>query len=196
MNTQQAQQLAVTDWTAAFAGLRGRLLAHLRRQLDDVSVAEDLLQEVFVKALAAQAGGQRPLNLSAWLYGIARNSLIDYYRAKRPTEALPETLQAEVPELDTAVQELAACLLPLARQLPAIYRSTLLAVDFEGRRLQEVADEQGVSLSAIKSRASRGRQLLKKGLLACCEVELSQQGAVLDYRRRGAGSCEDPSNCG
>ena len=80
---------------------------------------------------------------------------------------------------------------PLAQTLPRIYRETLLATDFDGQSMQAVAEAQNLSLSAIKSRASRGRKLLKDILLDCCHVE-TKSGTVSDYHRR-AGS---QRNCG
>jgi len=81
------------------------------------------------------------------------------------------------------------CLRPLVQRLPPIYRDTLLAAEFDGRPLRALAEAEGVSLSAIKSRASRGRRLLQDELVACCSVTLSKSGAVLDYDERAAGTC-------
>ena len=97
-------------------------------------------------------------------------------------ENLPDTQHASDELLH---QELATCLRPLARQLPAIYRDTLLATDFDGKTMQTLADEQGLSLSAIKSRASRARFMLKAKLLDCCHVEMSG-GLVTDYHSRSS----------
>ncbi|MFW2372927.1 MAG: hypothetical protein ACN4GM_07375 [Gammaproteobacteria bacterium] len=52
-------------------------------------------------------------------------------------------------------QELSACLLPLAQQLPDIYRDTLIATDFEVQTMNAVAERTSLSVSAIKSCASR-----------------------------------------
>src|SRR5690606_9238470 len=123
-------------------------------------------------------------NLTGWLYAAARTTVVDYYRSAQPDvmkldENLPDIYHAGDALLH---QELATCLRPLAWQLPAIYRDTLLATDFEGKTMQGLADEHGLSLSAIKSRASRARRMLKTKVLDCCHVEMSA-GLVTDYRR-------------
>lgn len=180
------------DLGNVFAALRHSLLNYLRRQVSDAAVAEDLLQDVFVKVLAAINANRAPRNLQGWLYATARTTVIDFYRstklgAEAPDENLPYTQHADDELLH---QELATCLRPLALQLPAIYRDTLLATDFDGRTMQAVAKDQDLSLSAIKSRASRARAMLKKKLLACCHVEMSN-GMITDYRRRSSSStCE------
>ncbi len=172
------------------------MLAYLRKQVADADVAEDLLHEVFLKALAATQRRGAPHNLQGWLYTIARNTVIDYYRAKRPMDELPDDLLASDPPDNMASQALAHCLRPLAEQLPPLYRDTLLATEFHGKTLQAVANEENVSLSAVKSRASRGRKLLKNSLLACCQVEVSGSGEVLGFQpRKAAVDCATPGAC-
>lgn len=168
----------------AYRELHTKLRNWLRYKVGDDAVAEDLLQDVFSKALAASHKAGLPDNPRAWLHVIARNTMIDFYRAKQPLLALPEDLQGEAEENESAATRLSQCLLPLVRQLPPLYRDTLLATDFEGRTLQSLADEWGVSLSAAKSRASRGRKLLRERLLDCCAVELSRSGQVIDFYQK------------
>ena len=100
---------------------------------------------------------------------------------------------ADLPDLGAAndqllQQELATCIKPLALQLPPIYRDTLLAADFDGRTLRSIAAEQGLSVSAVKSRASRARSMLRDELLRCCLVEMSN-GVITDYHRRTSDQC-------
>ncbi len=190
-----AERVEIEALAEAFKALRGTLLSYLRKRVADANTAEDLLQEVFVKASAAGASKRLPANITGWLYAVARNVVVDFYRAKRPMEALvDDDLPADGPADDILQQELAACLRPLVQRMPEIYRDTLLATDFEGRTMQSVAAERGVSLSAIKSRASRARRLLKENLLECCHVEVSGSGAVSDYHLRSPSKCG--SGCG
>ena len=79
---------------------------------------------------------------------------------------------------------------PMAEALPDPYRGTLIAAEFDDRPLRELAEAEGVSLSAIKSRASRGRRMLQEKLVACCRVGVSGAGALLDYDARAARACE------
>lgn len=181
--------------SASFTALRHALLAYLRKQVSDASTAEDLLQEVFLKAIAAGQKGESPHNLTGWLYAVARNTVVDFYRSKRPSEALHEDFPAEGASDELLREELSACLRPLAQKIPAIYRDTLMATDFDGRTMQSLAAEWNLSVSAIKSRASRGRGLLKERLLACCHVELSADGAVADYHVRSSATCREGGEC-
>ena len=185
------------DISQAYQNLRQALLGFLRKQVSDNVVAEDLLHEVFLKALAAIERGDTPNNLTGWLYSIAKNAVIDHYRAKRPFEALPDDLAAPQIDDNLVEQDLARCIKPLTMALPELYRNTLLATDFEGLTLKSLADKESVSLSAIKSRASRGRQMLRQNLLACCQVDVSGSGQVLDfYENTPSSACGDESVCG
>lgn len=180
----------------AYAELRTALLAFLRKHTGDSQVAEDLLHDVVVKALVATRDDTRsPRNLTGWLYAVARNAAMDYHRRQRPTEELPEDLAA-ADEADDALR-LAACLRPMAERLPDTYRDTVVAAEFDGLPLAEVARRQGLSLSAVKTRASRGRRLLQQELRACCHVALSLHGQVVDYDARAAARCaQGATACG
>lgn len=184
-----AEQLA-----EAFVNLRQGLVGYLRKHVGDAVIAEDLLQDVFVKALLAIRANKAPHNLPAWLYTVARTTVIDHFRAARPeTQAWEADVEQAEAVLITNDDEqgydnLAVCLNPLIELLPPIYRDTLRASDFAETPLKVLATEQGVSLSAIKSRVSRARTMLKQQLLVCCQVELSAHG-VVDY------DCDTSAKC-
>lgn len=185
LKADSAEELA-----AAFLALRSGLRGFLRKRVNDSALVDDLTQEIFTKAWVAIATERAPGNLAGWLYVAARTTVADYYRSARlDMQVLDDDLPAlETDDADIAYQELASCLQPLAQQLPPIYRDTLWALVFEGKPLRTLAAEQGVSLSAIKSRASRARARLKQKLLACCQVEFVN-GVITDYRGHDAPAC-------
>lgn len=190
-----------TDLTAAYNELRGSLLAFLRRLTGDAHVAEDLLHDVMLKALTQSSPDQVPRNLTGWLYAVARNAAMDFHRARRPAEALQDDIPEPEPsesEDDKALIELANCLRSMAERLPPRYRDTVLATELDGRPLKTVAADQGLSLSAIKSRASRGRRMLHEELIRCCHVLLADSGKVVDYDQQAAQQClpqHDKAEC-
>jgi len=134
---------------------------------------------------ATRRGGQK---FEPWLYQIARNAVIDHYRARRPTEELPVDLaSAEGEKSDAARRELAECITPLVDALPEHYRDAVRLSELHGLTQQETARRLGLSLSGAKSRVQRARRLLEEMLLACCRVELDGRGAIVDYE--SAGGC-------
>ena len=175
----------------AFVRLQQSLRSYLRRRLHDSAQAEDLLQDIFVKAVASERAGRRVENLTGWLYTAARTTLVDHYRAAgKPMEMLDDNIPNFEAEDDLQVhRELAVCMVPFVDQLAPLYRDTLVATDIEGETMRSLAEKQKVSVSAIKSRAARARVMLKESVLACCHVEMSD-GIVSDYHRI------PPSRCG
>jgi RNA polymerase sigma-70 factor, ECF subfamily len=182
----------------AFAQLQQGLRAFLRKRVSDSAVADDLLQDVFVKALIAQrkaAAQQRPIeNITGWIYAAARTTLIDYYRANQlPMNGLDSVDEHELAQNDEQSLEahamLSMSMRPFIMQLPEKYRDVLIATEFEGKTLRELADAEGVSVSAMKSRAARGRVMLKDKVLDCCSVELTN-GYVSEFRKNEKAVCK------
>lgn len=171
-----------------YVRLKEQLRAHLRRRGLEASAAADVVQDVFVKAIAHQKAGKVISNINGWLYSAVRNSAVDHLRASRPTERLEDDIAADLPDDLETHAAIANCLRPLTARLPKIYRDAIQAVDLERLPMSAAAQLEGVSLSAIKSRVSRGRQMLRKSLLRCCQVEL-QDGLVESAHQVGGCAC-------
>jgi RNA polymerase sigma-70 factor (ECF subfamily) len=168
-----------------------KLHSFIQNRVRDESVAEDILQEVFLRIISRIDTLREDSKIQSWMYQIARNVIIDHYRAHKIMEELPESLAA--PEMEPskeAWQEIEGCLLPMIQDLPEHYREAVTLSEIEGLTQQEVAKRQGVSLSGAKSRVQRGRAMVKETLLACCRFEFDHRGKVMDYDTDG-GSCEE-----
>lgn len=178
------------DLAGAFSRLQQSLRSYLRRRIADPALADDLLQDVFVKALTTRRSGRRIENLTGWLFAAARTTLVDHFRSVGPlTEEVDEALPDTATDDDLRLhQELASCLRTFIARLPPIYRDTLIATDLEGETMRSFATRHALSPSAIKSRASRGRTMLRDLLLACCRVEMTG-GLVSDYHRHSKSCC-------
>jgi RNA polymerase sigma-70 factor, ECF subfamily len=177
------------DLGETYAQLRLQLGSYLRKQVRDPVVAQDLLQQLFLKAHESLQIGRPIGNLVGWLYAAARTTVIDYHRSNKVrTVEYDDNVERNESEDNQLQQQLATCLRPFADQLPAIYRDALIATDFQGATMRDTALKQGVSISAVKSRASRARVLLKARLLECCRVELSN-GSISDVHRRSTSTC-------
>lgn len=189
------------DLGVAYANLHQSLRSFLRRRVSDATIADDLVQDIFVKALVNRDSGRSIANVTAWLYTAARTTLIDYYRAQGDTHSnhsdIDTLLDVDLNHListddDIVIHaKLAECLRPFIDQLAPKYRDALIASDLEGLSLKHIAENEGVSLSAIKSRVSRARIMLKEKLLACCHVD-HQDGLVSDYYRHPQPTCAKP----
>jgi RNA polymerase sigma-70 factor (ECF subfamily) len=91
-------------------------------RVNDSALAEDIVQDVLIKAYYHLETLKDQGKILPWLYQITRNAIVDYYRQHRPTEELNELLMVEEMKFGEEVkQELAQCLLPLLKQLPPPY---------------------------------------------------------------------------
>lgn len=176
---------------AAYLDFSAQLLAWLVQRVGDEQIARDLLHDVFHKAITTAVSKTLPANPFAWLKTVARTTLIDYYRRTRPSEPLAEDMPISTDGRESPAEQLSQCLRPLVDELPEKYRDVLLATTLGDMTLSRYALDQGVTLSAIKSRAARGRDQLRKELLKCCHIELGRAGVVEAFKPLSNSQCCD-----
>ena len=145
---------------------RGRLRNFIRRRVPDASEAEDILQDVFYEFVAAYRLPEPIEQVGAWLFGVARNRIIDRFRKKKE-EPLPEVsgegdegswLDEVLPSADAGpeaayaravlLEELYAAL----AELPVEQRDVFIAHELEGRSFKELAAESGVGVNTLLAR--------------------------------------------
>jgi RNA polymerase sigma-70 factor (ECF subfamily) len=144
----------------------------LRRFGLDAGEAEEVAQEVFLRAWRGLAGFQERAQLSTWLYRIAFNeaqrrlSRRGASAAERdpdladPVAAIPEASHLG-PEARALDREFAAVLQRALAELPAEWRAAVVLRDIEGLSTEEAAAVVGVRQAAFKSRLHRGRMQLR-----------------------------------
>ena len=166
-----------------------RLLNFIKSRVNNEAVAEDILQDVFVRIQTRIDTLKDENRVASWLYQITRNAIVDYFRASKSMEELPENLNAPAEDpADKARKEIECCLEPMIENLPPIYRQAIVLSELEGLSQKEIGRKQGLSLSGAKSRIQRGRLMLKEMLLDCCQFEFDNRGKVVDCQDKG-GAC-------
>lgn len=156
----------------------------LARRVPDPQLADDLLQDVFLKALKQGRDFCGIAQPRAWLFRVARNAMIDHARLARPEVSLPEDLEHEAAEEAPPVDRLAGCLARVLGELPAEDAEILRACDLEGMRQKDFAQSRRLSLPAAKSRLLRARARLRATLAANCRVGFDESGRVCCHRPR------------
>jgi RNA polymerase sigma-70 factor (ECF subfamily) len=159
---------------AVHAAFNGRLYNFLARLSGRREVAEDLLEEAWLR-LVVHARRLRPdTRLGPWLFTVARHLYVSYCRSRllEDTHASdlvglwpsgsPAQSPLQVVEADEAEQRLAAAL----ASLPLVYREALLLVGVEGLKPAVAAGICGVTPEAMRRRLSRARTLLARRLTA------------------------------
>ena len=152
---------------AMYAAYKGRIYTFLLRFLGDPELADDVTQETFTKAyraLGTLSNGHRVL---PWLYRIASNAAIDQIRRRRrfgwlrlgavkdtPEEPHVRDEHGRVPEREHIQAVL--------RSLPAENAMALLLHAVEGYSYTEIAEIQGCTMTAVRSRIARARASFKR----------------------------------
>jgi RNA polymerase sigma-70 factor (ECF subfamily) len=165
-----------TAWTTHAPELHG----WLRRHLAHPQEADDLLQDLFLKALRQGEHFCELHNARAWLFEVARNRLADHLRVARHMVELPDDLPALVVETDT-VDTLTGCLPRVLSELNAEDREAITLCDLQGMAQADFAAAKGLSLSGAKSRVQRARQRLRAQMSQACQVQLDEAGRVADF---------------
>jgi RNA polymerase sigma-70 factor (ECF subfamily) len=158
-----------------YARHKGPLYRYLLRQCGQPAVAEELFQDVWLKLIAARSGYTVQARFTTWLYRIAHNRLVDYYRASARGLPLsyaddcpewaeipaPEGVQPEVREDRRRQSE---HLLALLAELPEAQREAMLLKEEAGLSLEEIAQATGTGRETVKSRLRYALARLRQGL--------------------------------
>jgi RNA polymerase sigma-70 factor (ECF subfamily) len=167
-------------WDSHEAELRG----WLRGRLGNAHDAEDLLQDLFLKALRQDRKFCEIANARAWLFEVARNAVTDRMRLKKEQVELPDDLAADHDE-PAAVASLAACLPRALSELPEEDREAITRCDLEGMTQEDYAHLKGLTLPGAKSRVQRARKRLREHLTEACQVKFDAAGKACCFVPRG-----------
>ena len=176
-----------TDAAAIADAMRAFVARRVRPQ-----DADDVTQDALLRLHRSSSSLKDEGALEAWMYRIARNTIIDHHRrsAVRPEPIDPDevaTVAATEPE-PAAGASLAACLTPLLARVPDDYRQALELTDLGDMTQDEAAAQLGLSTSGMKSRVQR--RMLRTEVGRCCRVELDARGALADATLRSdSGTC-------
>jgi RNA polymerase sigma-70 factor, ECF subfamily len=168
------------------------LYQFIQRRVPDAHSAEDILQDVFLKIHTHIDTLRTQDRLTSWIYQITRNAIADYYRARRPTAELAETLPVmdEVVD-DDAVRELSPCVTAMVTALPETYREAVRLTEYQGLSQKALSERLDISFSGARSRVQRARAKIKEQLLNCCHLQFDHVGRIIDYQSRRACSASE-----
>ncbi len=166
----------------------------VQKRVKNTQDAEDIFQNIFCKIAENIEQLNETDKLYAWIYKIAGNSIIDYYRTSNNDDCmglLQENLIGESQDEKNANAEISQCLKEMIRFLPEKYKQAIILTEFHNMTQKEAAKKLGLSESGAKSRVQRARIKLKEMLLACCNLEVDHFGNVIEYEHK----CTDCKFC-
>lgn len=170
-------------WQAHEAELRHWLLS----RLDDAAQADDILQDVFVKALREGGHFCQLDSPRAWLYQVARHAVIDHHRLTKVTVPAEESL-AQSEAAGRPVDALTKGLGDALDALDPDDRDVILRCDIEGQTQAAYAAAHQLTLPAIKSRIQRARARLRQHLVQQSLVRFDPDGRVCCHGPFGRGA--------
>jgi len=146
-------------------------LRYLERRIGNRALAEDLLQDAFVRNLDRLSSVPEE-GLVPWFYRVLRNAAIDRHRRQgaeqRALDGLARELaDASEPSPDLR-QELCACVGRLAQTLRPEYAAALKAVDIDDTPVKVFAERSGLTASNAGVRLFRARAALRRQVAASC----------------------------
>lgn len=155
-----------------------RIFSYVCRMTRDGPDAEDLTQEVFIRAYQSLHRFRADAAVDTWLYRIATNLVIDRFRRnQRGPQAwvplddedetlggLPATDRGSDPEASAQLVELQDEVRKAVQKLPPKIRAAVVLHDIEGLSYEEVAETLGCPVGTVKSRLFNGRGLLRRKL--------------------------------
>jgi RNA polymerase sigma-70 factor, ECF subfamily len=174
------------DFDKIYTEYQPKIFRYLSRVTSEVE-AEDLTQEVFLKANHALETFRGESQLSTWLYRIATNTVIDKmrstaFRQNAQESALDDTCETQT-NLIWSEEESGSlegvllqkqrfdCFASFVRKLPMNYRIIVILSDLEELTCKEIAEMFGLSPEVVKIRLHRGRAKLFQELKGHCKPE-------------------------
>lgn len=147
-------------------------VAFARSRLGDEHLAEDVVQESLIKAIASERQPESDEETTPWFYRILRRSIIDVYRKQGARSRALERFEKEMPETPDASDErvLCQCFRRLLPMIPEQYRDLLEEVDLKGNDIGEVAAKLGVTRNNLTVRLHRARKHLRDALSQNCRA--------------------------
>jgi RNA polymerase sigma-70 factor (ECF subfamily) len=162
---------------------KGGVYRYLLRQCASAGVAEELFQDVWLSVVRVRASWQPTAKFTTWVYTLARNRLVDHWRAAGHVQLVPldgerddddagavalaEVLagpRTELPEVRTQSREIGVRLRAALDALPAPQRDAVLLQQEGGLTLEEIAAVSGAGVETVKSRLRYAMAKLRAAL--------------------------------
>ncbi|NIV95513.1 sigma-70 family RNA polymerase sigma factor [candidate division KSB1 bacterium] len=160
---------------------------YILRMVREKSAADDLTQEVFLKVHNNLASFQNKSKLSTWIYRIATNVCLDYFRSSSYKKGeRTQTLESDISHEDSRVNEsrgnlsveehvikveMGGCVREHVDGLPEDYRTVIILHDLQALKNREIAEILSCSLDTVKIRLHRARKKLKAILESNCDFD-------------------------
>ena len=159
-----------------YARHKGGVYRYMLRQCGDRDIAEELYQDVWMNLIRARDGYTVTAKFTTWLYRLAHNRLIDYYRSRSggvpvsfdaedgPALDNVPAARADDPAVSVDIKQQAGRLLQLIEALPESQREAFLLQQESDMSIEDIAQATGVNRETAKSRLRYALSRLRAGM--------------------------------
>ncbi len=158
------------DIESIYSEYHDKVFSYIKSKVNKREDAEDICADVFLKVQKKLSDyDSEKAGVSTWIYTIARNSVIDFYRSNHITEELPDELSEEIASDDETdasllrretLEELADALLKLSDE----EKDVIVLHYYQGLSLTEIQQRMGLSYGQVKLRHNSALKAMKKFL--------------------------------
>ncbi|GAB4340821.1 MAG: RNA polymerase sigma-70 factor [Calditrichia bacterium] len=139
------------------------LYRFLWRKLRDPELANDLLQDVFLRFWQNRLGLDENRNIKSYLFQSANNRAIDHFRKLSVRQELnPDTEMADVPVYPDEYSDVDEQIRQAVDKLPTAQRNVLLLSKFEGLKYQEISEVLNISPKTVENHMNRALKKLRQ----------------------------------
>jgi RNA polymerase sigma factor (sigma-70 family) len=197
MTTTEQEPTALPDTADAVARLvanHREFLGFLQSRVGSRALAEDILQDAFVRGIGKLDSLRDEESAVAWFYRVLRNAVIDHHRRQgvsdRRLAALASELAATEPDVEVR-GAVCQCVARLADNLKPEYAQALRRIEVDGVAVKDYAAEAGITRNNAAVRVFRAREALKQQVVRSCGT--CAEHGCLDCTC-GAGRCSETAH--
>jgi RNA polymerase sigma-70 factor (ECF subfamily) len=170
--TSEPEAPLAPDVVQALVGKHRQFLGFLERRVGSRALAEDILQDAFVRGMDKVDALRSEESATAWFYRLLRNAIIDHHRrsgaSQRKLAAFGRDVEERAePDVETR-GAVCRCVSELAATLKDEYADALRTVEIDGLPIKDLAQRAGISTNNARVRVFRAREALRKQVIRCC----------------------------
>ncbi len=167
------------------------LKSFVYRRVKDKALADDIVQDVFLKVHTKLGQLKDTEKITGWIYQITRNAITDHFRSKsKIISAMDLDWESDHQRLNDCVS---TCLQEMLLTLPEKYREALELTELKNLSQTELAQRLDISYSGAKSRVQRARQMLKEKMDESYRIKMDSYGNVIVCENRVPCNCNQDS---
>lgn len=146
------------------------------KRVKNTDSTNDIIQNIFLKIHNNLETVKHVCKIKPWIFQIARNEIINFYNNSSKAK---NSSSLEFDWLTQSQYSSLCCFDKFVNELSEKYRTVIILVYFDGKKLLEVAQELELSLANVKARIRRGKKMLKENFQKCCKFNIDKKGKLV-----------------